>query len=142
MVFLVSKLIFKLFIFRFSFCIPTLLATNVSLYLINIFNLNFFLPIGMALMLSFWKDYYMIKDSALPRFFINLKLKLILISNMVFLIVVISLMQSIKYNREMTKIKQEYENKISQNLTNYIKEDEEEETRQEKILKKLQDPKI
>ena len=42
----------------------------------------------------------------------------------------------------MTKIKQEYENKISQNLTNYIKEDEEEETRQEKILKKLQDPKI
>ena len=84
----------------------------------------------------------MIKESALPRFFINLKLKLILISNMVFLIVVISLMQSIRYNKEMSKIKQEYENKISQNLTNFIKEEEEMETRQEKILKKLQDPKI
>lgn len=134
--------IFKKILFnRYSFCIPTIFAANVSLYLMNIFNFYFFLPLGMALMLSFWKDYYMIKDSALPRFFINLKFKLILISNMVFLLVVICLLQSVKYNREMRKVKQEYEDRISQNLSNFMKEDEEEETRQERILKQLKDPK-
>ena len=61
---------------------------------------------------------------------------------MLFLIVVFAILQSIKYNREMFELRQEYEQKISRNLANFIKEDEEAENTHEKIMKNLQDPKI
>jgi len=129
-------------IYRYSFCFPTVLAANVSLLLMYNFDFNFFIPIGLGLILSFWKDYYMIEDFALPRFFINYKLKLILISNLVFLIVVFALLQSVSYNKKMFSLKEELENKIALNLETFQKEDEEIERKHEIIMKNLQDPKI
>jgi len=84
----------------------------------------------------------MIEDFALPRFFINYKLKLILISNLVFLIVVFALLQSVSYNKKMFSLKEELENKIALNLETFQKEDEEIERKHEIIMKNLQDPKI
>lgn len=91
-------------------------------------------------MLSFWKDFHMTEAFALPRFFINYKLKLILISNLIFGIIVFNLLQSIKHNKAMFAFKQELEHKIQKNLEEYKKEDEEIEKKHKIILEKLQDP--
>lgn len=102
----------------------------------------FFLPMSISLLFSFWKDYNMISESALPKFFINFKLKLILIANFLFVIVVFSFIKSVGFNRQMFALKDQIEHQIDENLEKFKKEDEAIEKTHEKLLKKMENPKL
>ena len=128
------------FKFRYNLCVPTILALNVSIFLIYKFNYYFFAPISFALMFSFINDFSMVKELALPRYFMNFKIKLILITNFIVMVIVFSLMNCVGFNRKMFGLKQELEHTIALNRENYEKEDEEIEKKQAILMEKLKNP--
>lgn len=92
--------------------------------MISQFNWYFFVPMSISLMFSFWKDYALVAENALPRFYINFKLKLILLSNVVFLMIVLALINNLGYNKKLFAIKRELEQKIAENLEKFKQEDD------------------